>query len=71
METPPPATLLQSELTKSWSFSESHKKRLHVDVVPLHDATEVLVGGEDAVEAVVVDVSDNHLPRMFEKIFNV
>lgn len=47
----------------------SRAKHLHEDVVPLHDATEVLVGGEDAVKAVVVDVSDNHLPRMFEKTF--
>jgi len=32
-----------------------------VDVVSLHDAAEVLVGGEDAVEAVVVDIGYNHL----------
>lgn len=33
----------------------------HIDVISLHDAAEVLVGGEDPVEAVVVDVSYNHL----------
>ena len=33
----------------------------HIDVVPLHDAAEVLVGGEDTMEAVVVDVRYNHL----------
>lgn len=33
----------------------------HIDIISLHDATEVLVGGEDPVETVVVDVCYNHL----------
>lgn len=33
----------------------------HIDIISLHDAAEVLVGGEDPVETVVVDVGYNHL----------
>lgn len=33
----------------------------HIDIVSLHDAAEVFIGGEDPMEAVVVDVSYNHL----------
>lgn len=35
----------------------------HVDVVPLHDAAQVLVVGEDPVEPVVVDVRHDHLDK--------
>lgn len=33
----------------------------HIDVISLHDAAEVLVGGKNTMEAVIVDVSYNHL----------
>lgn len=33
----------------------------HIDIISLHDAAEVLVGGKDTVETVVVDVGYNHL----------
>lgn len=39
----------------------SQARHSHVDIISLHDAAEVLVGGEDPVETVVVDVSYNHL----------
>lgn len=40
----------------------------HVDVVALHDAAQVLVAGEDAVEAVVVDVRHDHLDTAEETL---
>ena len=39
----------------------------HIDVVPLHDTAEVLVGGKDTVKAVVVDVRYNHLREANEQ----
>lgn len=36
----------------------------HIDIISLHDAAEVLVGGEDPVETMVVDVGYNHLGGM-------
>ncbi len=39
----------------------SQARHSHVDIISLHDAAEVLVGGEDPVETVVVDVGYNHL----------
>lgn len=68
----PPGPVTSQRATKSRLFQEwSCRKHSHVDVVPLHDAAEVLVGGEDAVEAVVVDVGDDHLPRVVEKAFHL
>lgn len=43
------------------SLLVSQARHSHIDIISLHDAAEVLVGGEDPVEAVVVDVSYNHL----------
>lgn len=42
-------------------MSVSQAWHSHVDIISLHDAAEVLISGEDPVEAVVVDVSYNHL----------
>ena len=39
----------------------SEARHSHIDIISLHDATEVLIGGKDTVETVVVDVSYNHL----------
>lgn len=39
----------------------SKVKHSHIDIISLHDAAEVLVGGKDPVETVVVDVGYNHL----------
>lgn len=33
----------------------------HIDVVSVHDAAQVFIGGKDSVETVVIDVSYNHL----------
>lgn len=36
-------------------------QRSHIDVILVHDAAQVFIGGKDSVKAVIIDVSYNHL----------
>lgn len=40
-------------------LSESYY--LHIDVIPFHYTAQVFISGKDSMEAVVVDICDNHL----------
>lgn len=42
----------------------------HVDVISVHDAAQVFIGGKDSVETVVIDVSYNHLTKEMRGLLN-
>lgn len=39
----------------------SNVRHLHIDVISLHDAVEVLIVGKNSMESMIIDVSYNHL----------
>lgn len=42
-------------------FILTRTRHSHVDVVPLDNAAQVLIGGKDSMKSVVVNVRHNHL----------
>lgn len=62
-------------MNQGWELSCSNEcqracPHSHVDVVSVHDAAQVFIGGKDSVETVVIDVSYNHLTKEIRGLLN-